>query len=97
MFGMISKKTYRKIAMRLDNAIVELEDKDRIIKSLKEDLEDREKEVIELTYRENMNAKQILELNNIIHRLLEEKNELSVKLAEKSKRGRKPKKVEEVK
>lgn len=97
MFGMISKKAYRRIALRLDNALVELEDMKRVKESLKEDLADREKEVVELTYRENMNAKQILELNNIIHKLLEEKNELNTKLAEKSKRGRKPKKVEEVK
>lgn len=91
MFGFISKKTYRKITMRLDNAMVELEDKDRLIKSLKEDLEDREKEVIELTYRENLNEKEKLELKNAIHSLLEQVNELNVKLTEKSKRGRKPK------
>lgn len=95
MFGMISKKTYRKIATRLDNALVELEDMKRVKESLKEDLADREKEVVELTYRENLNEKEKLELKNAIHNLLEQVNELNVKLAKKSKRGRKPKKVEE--
>ena len=97
MFGVISKKAYTKLGIRLENAQVELEDKDRVIKSLKSDLEGKEKEVIELTYRENMWAKEKLELNGAIHSLLEQINELNVKLAEKSKRGRKPKKVEEVK
>lgn len=91
MFGLVSKKSYIKIATRLDNANIELEDKKIVIEKLREENEKLKTQLVEQEYRENINAKERLELNNVITNLIQEKNELNAKLIQKSKRGRKPK------
>lgn len=95
MLVWITKKEYRKLKEKYLDLQDVLEEKNYVISKMSEDLDTLTRKKEEYTYRETLREKEISDLNNAITNLLDNINELNVKLASKPKRGRPKKEKEE--
>lgn len=100
MLFKITSKEYNKLKSKYMDSLDEIENLKIVITSLKNTIEEKNKKMEEMKYREILREDDISKLNNAIYNSLEERNRLNVELLElknKPKRGRPKKKIEEEK